>query len=551
MISVDRLRRFFRAISRTLSGTQSSGPAPAPVPLPSICVGREALCKTVVDSASNSSCVLLFGGRQAGKTTILRQIATDLATGKRSSRELGRLQLPVFVDLMRLPYDAGPNEFFRLMADRAKRECEASISGFRIRGSSTFDSAPDGLDGFEIRLASLRDSAGQLDLHFLFLVDETKRILRGRFSREFQDNLFALLYGDSPLRGLCQIVFAGAQELYLFSEAGTSPIGSRAEKHFLVGLSEESIRKLFAETCAGDLPTNYDELSRIIYEHSGGHAGLSAELGRRFAADCRHRDFDALRTVATVQTRRSELFQIWVNSFSPEAQLINERLLSAHRLELRDITKHLSDHDFSRYRADRACRELQFTGIANYASDVLEESNPMYSSYARQYGAWWQEEQKGNDAEHEVWQLIKETELRLRKVVRKSFDGRWKGKADDKIKALLGEKAWTEIIKLRDAYSKRYTRPGFVATTDVLDFTYLGQLGQLILANDAWDMFKPLFVDKRQLQEILRDITPVRSDSAAHFRTVPERELTLCKIRCSDLCGILEKLPLDPEEEPS
>ncbi len=99
---------------------------------------------------------------------------------------------------------------------------------------------------------SLRNSAGQLDLHSLFLVDETKRILRGRFSREFQDNLFALLYG-SPLKGLCQIVFAGTQELYLFSEAA----------HLLLEVVPKSISWLVCRRCLSVLcllkipPENY------------------------------------------------------------------------------------------------------------------------------------------------------------------------------------------------------------------------------------------------------------------------------------------------------
>ena len=127
---------------------------------------------------------------------------------------------------MRLPYDAGPDEFFLLMAQRAKEECEASIRGFRSGSSASFDRAGRGLEGFEARIAALRGATGQLDLQLLFLVDEAKRILRGRFSRDFQDNLFTVLYGDSPHRGCCYIVFAGAQELYQFSEEGTLRSGA-------------------------------------------------------------------------------------------------------------------------------------------------------------------------------------------------------------------------------------------------------------------------------------------------------------------------------------
>ena len=43
------------------------------------CFGREDLCNAVVNSALEAGAVLLFGGRQAGKTTLLREIAKTLS----------------------------------------------------------------------------------------------------------------------------------------------------------------------------------------------------------------------------------------------------------------------------------------------------------------------------------------------------------------------------------------------------------------------------------------------------------------------------------------
>ena len=59
-----------------------------------------------------------------------------------------------------------------------------------------------------------------------------------------------------------------------------------------------------------------------------------------------------------------------------------------------------------------------------------------------------------------------------------------------------------------------------------MDCLYLGQLGALMESNQAWDMFKGLFGDKREFGRMLRDIFPVRND-IAHFVTVRQRN-------CSD-----------------
>ncbi len=204
MLSEPPLRRLGRILRRIMFGT-AAGSATLRDP-PPLCIGREVQIRAVVDSLLRSGCVLLFGGRQAGKTTILRRICADLATEMVSVRTIGQCRLPIYVNLMRLPYDAGPDEFFLLMAQRAKEECEASIRGFRSGSSASFDRAGRGLERIEARIAALRGATGQLDLQLLFLVDEAKRILRGRFSRDFQDNLFKVLYGDSPHRGCCYIV---------------------------------------------------------------------------------------------------------------------------------------------------------------------------------------------------------------------------------------------------------------------------------------------------------------------------------------------------------
>ena len=69
---------------------------------------------------------------------------------------------------------------------------------------------------------------------------------------------------------------------------------------------------------------------------------------------------------------------------------------------------------------------------------------------------------------------------------------------------------------------------------------HLGQLGQMMMWNKAWDLFEHLFRDKREFEDMIRDILPVRNDTA-HFRAVPEQELDRCRFRCTDLVTILER----------
>ncbi len=44
----------------------------------------------------------------------------------------------------------------------------------------------------------------------------------------------------------------------------------------------------------------------------------------------------------------------------------------------------------------------------------------------------------------------------------------------------------------------------------MLDFGYLGQLSQLMIANQAWELFRSAFSDKRQFEDQCKAIVPVR-----------------------------------------
>lgn len=57
----------------------------------------------------------------------------------------------------------------------------------------------------------------------------------------------------------------------------------------------------------------------------------------------------------------------------------------------------------------------------------------------------------------------------------------------------------------------------------------------------AWKLFQPAFRDKRELDDLLKCVIPVRND-LAHFRRVPAKELDRCRLAADDLLGATAKL---------
>src|SRR3546814_634862 len=94
------------------------------------CFGRSELARAVVSSAEDCQSVVLYGGRQSGKTTLLKYIESQLGHAVRTPTDADERSLGVYVDLLRLPYDADPASFYRTLVQLAAKACSGTIAGF-------------------------------------------------------------------------------------------------------------------------------------------------------------------------------------------------------------------------------------------------------------------------------------------------------------------------------------------------------------------------------------------------------------------------------------
>ncbi len=132
------------------------------------CFGREDLCNAVVNSALEAGAVLLFGGRQAGKTTLLREIAKTLSAERAHLGSLKRLLLTTVINLMVLPHDSTPGDFFALLYRNIRDLCLRQVDGSAPTMIPPL-TAGDRLtfDDFLSRIASIREALSNIDCHFL------------------------------------------------------------------------------------------------------------------------------------------------------------------------------------------------------------------------------------------------------------------------------------------------------------------------------------------------------------------------------------------------
>ena len=508
-----------------------------------LCLGRGALLESVVASAQERRSVLLFGGRQSGKTTLLRNIQIRMAEELKGVGKFGGSPVCVYVDLLTLPFDARPSDFFSLLTRLAATACQTMIPEENAKYlKMANDASASTVDEFQDSLRLLFHGSGGLAEEFVFLLDESKRILGRRFPRGFQDNLFALLYGDEVSIRL-SFVFSGAQDLYSLLEDSTSPIGSRSAVHFIQNLTRTDIQSMLAHfhkhvDGSGDYG-DHEELAGFVYEQTGGHAGVSSRLAETIVNSVsRGRDhFGPEQFEMDFMPQIAWLFQHWCRCFTREADLVLDFFSSKDELRLREIANLLEQNGYNRFLSDLVWIELQYTGIA------IERDHSILTKMSR---AFWRYRGKfdtttsGSAGTKDAWKMIEEAEISLRGFVKSRFEGKWGDKSLQTMKRILGTGAWAKLESIRGRSDRYYPYARNKIQRDIMECMYLGQLGNLMLDNSAWPLFRNAFRDKRQLQDILAAITPVRNDRG-HFVSVDDKELRRCEINCDDLSVIIEK----------
>ena len=184
--------------------------------------------------------------------------------------------IAVYDDLMALPYDAGPPEFYGYLVDRLgavfarvfehvrRSTTERSARARLIRTTAEFGEALE---------YALRKVYGVRRV--IFLLDEAGRVLGRRFPRAFQDNLYSMLYVDrSETAERVALVLSGAQELAGFCRDETSPLGSRAGQLILGNLGIGAL----SEFANDSMPGIDTSVQRYLFDETGGHAGLAFRL---------------------------------------------------------------------------------------------------------------------------------------------------------------------------------------------------------------------------------------------------------------------------------
>ncbi|MFS2218221.1 AAA family ATPase [Telluria sp. Tellsp104] len=507
--------------------------------------GRDNLMNAIVRSAIDQRCVLYFGGRQSGKTTLLLRVVDNLGRHI-SAHKMDTFVCPVYVDLSSLPFDADPGVFYAHLCASAVRQCNFWIDGFEINNDEEF-SKLQSINDFAENIQKIVASAGEIDLTILFLLDEAERVVGERFPRGFHDNLFSLLYGPE-LAGKTKIgiVFAGAQGLYKFAEDKTSPIGSRAKFLYNENLGSDDLN-LYLDWISQHYGISVPSAIRpIVFSMTGGHPGIANRLSSFIAAT-------DIKTIEQMEHKSDQflgecqqLLRVWASSLSPKARAVHDKLANQEIVSQQDVSKIFVGHGWDPILSDRAVEELVFTGIARCESQNVVRANEVYWRYIAPFIPSEIVEvavlppPTVDELQAAVWALIKKLEITLRSFVGQIYTDVYGANVENEVGSVFGPVAMAKVRANVIKSNARYKFTPRQKAITLFEGMYLGQLAQLMISKKSWPHFSHMFQDKRELELMMAPITAVRTDEA-HFYATPERELLRCKLHCEDMLSIVER----------
>lgn len=514
-------------------------------------VGRISQVEDMTRRICHGHSFAVLGGTRMGKTSILLQIKNAL--GGMSQATIGRVVGPIFLSTHQFGkltrssiYAEILEEMCLFVAESAQGTLRDAIEALRS-GSVDQDSAYDHF--YRTTRVVLREDE---DFQLFIMLDEIDELKGFEWSHVFFTNLRHLI-GESHVRDRVNTMVSGTLSAEdLWNTAG-SPFHNMVTVSELHLVPDDELRKLIPNGFDGGLPPGIetDLLAEVgghpylaqfflskIWEHLR-EAGGSPEnldigrIGRGFLKE-RRGDFPRWWSACSVDARRVFVEMAQAGEAFRRAQVIescdydvdvavevlDHLLVNGLVREIERNRYEIGSQLFARWALERA--------RTNRPSPVTVDTDEIEATTA----------QRGDGTD--VWRDIEQVELTMRQLIRSRYAGRWGDSLGVRIHQVLGDQVFADLLAARAASERRYPYSEPEREVDLLDFCYIGQLEQLIRASMAWDMFKDMFSNKRQLRTWFEAIHPVRNDRA-HFRTVPRREADRCRVACGDLLSILRK----------
>lgn len=363
-------------------------------------------------------------------------------------------------------------------------------------------------------------------VHVIFLLEEFDhaRIL---FAKDYQsfENLRKLSQNGS----VSYITFSRRriQDIELQSEAG-STLTNDFLSEYIRSFKEEDLRKYFALLTTCGIPIT-PAVKQQILAFCGGHPYLLAMLGwELFAYTRQKRPLELEQVFRQMQTPCNDYFGNVVRRLENDQNLTPLiRVIFGPRLDLtqQNIDELLS---YGLIKENTARTPLLGTKIV-----------PAYVCFSESFQHYLRDHAR----DEQLYSFLGETELALRKLIRKKFQDKYKSGWLNELKNRF-PKEFEDYEKIQTK-EKNQNRVG--ASDNILDYSYLGFLCTIVF-DKHWSLFSSLFQKNgpQQGQQYWKkrgDKISEMRNPVMHLRieNIPTDEHLICKEYCQEILAITQE----------
>ena len=296
-----------------------------PVSSPNMFFGRSALLDSLVRRLSSPriDSFPIYGGRRAGKTSLMRML--EYALNARVKQSADVLIIPIYLDIQFLA-PTSPGDFFNQVVRRLETWwAELFQDEIHLGEVRAEDPAPSFVEIF--KKFYQKKSPDFSGIKLVILIDETDKLQRPDWARDLDDNLRSLLSNQPGVTGNLSLAMAGGTDFYsdMVTERGASPLRNvMSEDILLHPASPEEMLRLVDEPTGGKLPR---KAAAEVVRQAGGSLFLGQYLMRYLCdMDIETVDVAAVQEIAEVFTDRRHDFDDWWKALGEEACALYEVL---------------------------------------------------------------------------------------------------------------------------------------------------------------------------------------------------------------------------------
>jgi hypothetical protein len=257
-----------------------------------LCVGRDDLCRRLIDGSLKSGITLFFGGPKSGKRTTINRLVHAWPSQVGGPDSLKRV--PVLLDLQKTPAFEDDRAFYHFALLAVRNELQRRNTDLSLPTIAAVQGDSSACQWFFEQIRSVVGAAPSTIFHIVLIVHRFDYLLGQPFSKVLERNMVSFFRNSDPLTGRgigsesrIGLILSGGAKLYAQSRNPDthSPLRGVHEREYCLNLTQEAVQELVRALANKNADAVWvNAVARRVFTVTGGQATLARQLAEALVA---------------------------------------------------------------------------------------------------------------------------------------------------------------------------------------------------------------------------------------------------------------------------